>query len=209
MRIPAPHSYALERTESDPSARTADHRTKHASFGGGPRRRMFTTNWYAATPTAAHRAAAKRSCATFPKERGEDGVELSLGRTWRVRLGLARCSGLGNGSDSAACLAGPDAAWMVRGVSTGPPVRAHRFRPASRMPWPSTNKCPPLAPQENRPAAPGSLGGVRCGVRGCCGRRARVRQGRTGVPALAAALMMAWWPHAPSPFAFKNGEAAR
>ena len=131
MRIPAPHSYALERTESDPSARTADHRTKHASFGGGPRRRMFTTNWYAATPTAAHRAAAKRSCATFPKERGEDGVELSLGRTWRVRLGLARCSGLGNGSDSAARLAGPDAAWMVRGVSSGPPVRAHRFRPAS------------------------------------------------------------------------------
>ncbi len=37
-----------------------DHRTKHAAYGGGNRRRMFTTNWFAPTPTAEDREIAKQ-----------------------------------------------------------------------------------------------------------------------------------------------------
>ena len=33
--------------------RNAQHRCKHSAFGGGPRRRMFTTNWYARTDQSA------------------------------------------------------------------------------------------------------------------------------------------------------------
>jgi ectoine hydroxylase-related dioxygenase (phytanoyl-CoA dioxygenase family) len=36
-----------------------DHRCKHAAFGGGSRRRMFTTNWYGPTATAEEHAAAQ------------------------------------------------------------------------------------------------------------------------------------------------------
>ena len=42
-----------------------DHRLKHASFGGGPRRRMFTTNWYAGTPTPVEYDAAQEVNASY------------------------------------------------------------------------------------------------------------------------------------------------
>ena len=42
-----------------------DHRLKHASFGGGTRRRMFTTNWYAGTPTAEEYEAAQEVNASY------------------------------------------------------------------------------------------------------------------------------------------------
>ena len=63
--------------------RNAQHRCKHAAFGGGPRRRMFTTNWYARTDqSAAHRTAAKLTNG-LPRKKGEDGTFTAIGRTWR------------------------------------------------------------------------------------------------------------------------------
>ena len=64
--------------------RNAQHRCKHAAFGGGPRRRMFTTNWYARTDqSAAHRTAAKLTNG-LPRKKGEDGTFTAIGRTWRA-----------------------------------------------------------------------------------------------------------------------------
>ena len=63
--------------------RNAQHRCKHSAFGGGPRRRMFTTNWYARTDqSAAHRTAAKLTNG-LPRKKGEDGTFTAIGRTWR------------------------------------------------------------------------------------------------------------------------------
>jgi proline iminopeptidase len=59
-----------------------DHRCKHAAFGGGPSRRMFTMNWYAATPTEAHKTAAKLVNG-MPRARGQDDVDNYIDRSWR------------------------------------------------------------------------------------------------------------------------------
>jgi ectoine hydroxylase-related dioxygenase (phytanoyl-CoA dioxygenase family) len=53
-----------------------DHRLKHASFGGGPRRRMFTLNLYSATGTEAEYSAAQQVNASYYEPatpKGADG----------------------------------------------------------------------------------------------------------------------------------------
>jgi hypothetical protein len=79
LRIPGPEVPAAA-IESRPGDLVCfDHRTKHAAFGGGDRRRMFAMNWHQGAHTPAMREAL---LANYRFYRDHEKVEWRLDETW-------------------------------------------------------------------------------------------------------------------------------